>query len=88
MSLAAPDHGAQDYPVHRGNKRMADGSDRISLRARIVWHVAIYAVTVPVYFLLSDGEGRNELLILLMVIFYPVAAAVDVLRALRMSRRR
>ena len=66
---------------------MATQSDQISLRARIAWHVALYAVAVPVYVFLSDGEGRFEFLLRLMVIFWPVAAAVDVFLAVRKARR-
>jgi steroid 5-alpha reductase family enzyme len=66
---------------------MAYRPDQISRRARIAWHVAFYVLAVVVYVFLADGEGRRELVLRLMVIFWPVVAALDVMRAERKARK-
>ena len=48
------------------------------LRTRIIWNVAAYLLALVVYFTLSDGHGRFELLLKLVVIFGPLLMAADV----------
>lgn len=66
---------------------MADAQDQISPRARIAWHVAVYTLAVLLFAFFSDGEGRNEALLRIMVFSYPGLAAIDVLRARQKARK-
>ncbi|MCZ8080519.1 MAG: hypothetical protein O9305_14900 [Rhodobacteraceae bacterium] len=59
----------------------------MSLKTRIAWNVSVYVLALLVFFLLSDGEGRFELLLKLMVFFWPLLIVVDALIAHKKSTK-
>lgn len=53
----------------------------MSTISRVIWHLAFYLVALLGYYMLSNGQGRFELLTKIMVAVWPLVAIIDVLSA-------
>lgn len=59
----------------------------MSMRTRIVWNISVYVLALLAYLVLSDGQGRFEFSMKLIVLFGPLLIALDAMIAYRRSKK-